>query len=281
MRTLAVVLLGAALTSAQALPSFEVTSVKRNVSGDPPGPIGFMPPTTGNFNARNRTVFDLVRNAYGMRESQVVGGPDWIRSERYDVAARATGTFPPDVSHEGVPRGPSRQLFLMLRSLLADRFHVKAHVEPREMPVYHLALARTDGRLGPGLRRSAADCAAVLAEMKAGGTPSLVKAGCFIFGSGPPGATNRGRMEGRGLHIQHLTSGPLADFADRPVIDRTGLTGYYDIDLEWTPDPGAATPDVPPSLFTALQEQLGLKLEPGRAQVDVLVIEHVERPAPD
>jgi uncharacterized protein (TIGR03435 family) len=183
----------------------------------------------------------------------------------------------------------------MLQDLLEDRFKLRAHRETREMPIYALALARSDGKLGEGLRVSTVDCAAMRGRGRGGrmGPPGG-------RGDGPPPPGERPQCGMRvapnqvmagGVSLTQLTQ-MLSQFTQRIVIDRTGLTGNFDIDLTFTPDrlpqgpppPGAPPINIDPngpSLFTALQEQLGLKLDSERAPVEVLVIEHVERPTPD
>ena len=166
----------------------------------------------------------------------------------------------------------------MLRSLLEDRFRLSAHRETRDLPIYALVLARADGRLGPQLRQTTSDyCARLLAAAgKAGDTP--VPPGGPVCGMRPGGTGNE------------ITAGamPMNEFArflnvnvGRTVVDRTGLTGVWDFDLKWSA-PNAPTPDPDrPSIFTALQEQLGLRLDAATGPVEVLVIDRVERLIPD
>jgi uncharacterized protein (TIGR03435 family) len=235
---------------------------------------------------------ELISAAYGTPQPlpafQILGGPKWIDSERYDVVAKAPGDPQPG------PEGPPRELFTMLRNLLAERFQLVAHREAREMPVYALALARSDAKLGPQLRPSTTDCAALMASLRGRGGPPA-----------PPAPGERipcgmrmfpGNLSGGSASMTQL-SNVLARFVSRTVIDRTGLTGNYDLDLQWTPDQmpqGAGRGDAPPgapalppidpngpSIFTAVQEQLGLKLESTKAPTDVLVIDRVEHPTED
>ena len=178
------------------------------------------------------------------------------------------------------------QTRLMLQRLLEDRFQLSLRGETREVPAYRLVLLHQDGRLGPRLVRSNVDCAAWLAEKRPQvgmGGPSPVPGGrrpaCMITGS------RQGFVTGGTRTIAEFT-GPLQSFVGRPIADETGLTGTFDIDLIWTPDEslapaGTPRPDVGVSLFTALQEQLGLKLEPTRRPFAVRVIQRVERPRPD
>jgi uncharacterized protein (TIGR03435 family) len=160
---------------------------------------------------------------------------------------------------------------LMTRTLLADRFKLVVHGETREMPIYALVLARRDGTLGPQFHHSTVDCTASTARCGAG------KTGDFT-------------MHGEAIPMGQLLVG-LLPWVDRFIVDRTGLTGIFDVDLQWTPGrlpPGAGPPGGPPpvdpnrpSIFTAVQEQLGLKLESAKGPVDVLVIDHIERPTED
>jgi uncharacterized protein (TIGR03435 family) len=275
--------------SAQApapAPQFEVASVKPNKSGvGGPRRIGFQP--GGRFTATNVPVLDLISIAYGQPEPlptfQILGAPGWAASDSFDITAKAETDIPPG------PTGPPAQMFLMLRGLLADRFKLVAHEESRDQPVYLLRLDRSDGKLGPNLRPSTVDCAAMMRGAARGGpTP----------GPPPPGQApmcgamfGPGRMMSGGTPIQMMVNG-LARLVNRPVLDRTGLTGNYETTLEFTPDqsqlpPGGLPPGVPappvdgPSLFTALKEQLGLKLESDHAPVRVLVIDSIQQPNPD
>jgi uncharacterized protein (TIGR03435 family) len=249
-----------------------VASVKRSPP-DAVGPRLMMQP--GTFNGSAVRVRMLVRQAFQLQDFQIAGGPDWIDSAPYDVVARL----------EGPPSPP--MMAAMLRAVLVDRFKMRTRTETREMPVFALVRAHADGRLGPGLKPSALDCAAAIASARAGGPQPLV---------GPGGCGGRGRpgmYTSGGTQITQLVT-TLSQQLGRTVIDRTGLTGAFDIDLRWTPAPGQlpAGPPPPgagalpfeadgPSLVTALHEQLWLKLEAQRGSVSVLVIESIERPAED
>ena len=183
-----------------------------------------------------------------------------MNTETFDIIARAPGNQTTEVFRD--------QARLMARTLLADRFKLALHRDTREVPVYALVLARCDGKLGPQFRRSnAADCAPTAPS------PNVVPCeGGFV---------RTGRMAARVMAFSALAQS-LSDAADRPVIDQTGLAGTFDWDLQWTPEqsPQPETSESV-SLFTALQEQLGLKLDPTRGPVEVLVIDHVERPTED
>ena len=175
---------------------------------------------------------------------------------------------------------------MMLRTLLADRFKLVMHKETKELPIFDLVLARQDGKLGPQLRPAAVDCAARAAAARAGTPPPS---------SGPPGPGSCGTtmnpvsVRGGGATMAMLAS-LLEGPAQRLVIDRTGLTGNWDLEVNYTPDRSQVPPGVElpssidpngPSLFTAIEEQLGLKLRPARGPVEVLVIDAVQQPTPN
>jgi uncharacterized protein (TIGR03435 family) len=266
----------AGIRAAQApdTPKFEVASVKPNKSGDGATALGFQP---GRFRAINETLVRLIGEAYAtsfpLPRHQIIGGPTWIDADRFDVDAVVGGN------------PLSEQQHLMLRALLADRFKLATHNETRELPIYNLVKVRSDGRLGEKLRRSDIDCAALRA---AGSIPPPVR-------SGPPPCImgfGRGTLSAKAMTISQLANLGLTRLVNRPVVDRTGLDGAYDWTLEWMPNqpspsqldsPGTSAQIDPdrPSIFTALQEQLGLKLESTKGPVDVLVIDHVEPPNED
>jgi uncharacterized protein (TIGR03435 family) len=268
----------------ESLPSFEVASVRVNKTAEMGQFIRRQP--GGGFSATNMPLRGLIQFAYQMRPFQVEGAPDWAGSTRYDIAAKAGRDLPL------TPLGTVAPEMLMLRSLLAERFKLKVRFETREMPIYELRLARDDGRLGPNLSVTTADCQALMkAAMGRGGPPPP-----------PPSATERMQC-GMRIGPGRMSAGsfPMSEFANtlgtlvqRTVVDRTGLAGNYDAEMTFTmeqmagpggaplqPPPGAPPPDPDaPSIFTALQEQLGLKLESAKGPVRILVVEHVE-PAVD
>jgi len=189
-------------------------------------------------------------DAYELEPYQIIGGPKWMDSDRYDIAAKAEG--------EGTPA--KAQVRLMLQALLADRFRLRVHRETREMLVYMLVI----GKGGPKLKESAT------------GSQSS-----FSLSSGGPLTeitVSRGSMEQLAIHLSSAGIG-------RPVLDRTGLTGSYDYKLRWTSGMSAAPDGTPadaggqPSIFTAIQEQLGLKLESGKGPTELVVIDNVEKPS--
>jgi uncharacterized protein (TIGR03435 family) len=263
MATLSCSLAASARTQAPAPSSvaFEVASVKANTSGSQSISLGATP---GGYTAINVPLRLLVQSAYGLRQAQVTGGPDWINVNRFDVAARA---------REGTPRNA---IMTMLQTLLEERFKLVARIETREQPIYALVLSRSDGRLGPQLKASAIACA-----------PGISSNPCRLSGTI---GTIAGSVQASGQTMTELAT-YLGQNADRLVVDRTGLNGRFDFDLAWTAEtlsagsPRAANNPSPQNeraaLFTALQEQLGLRLESTRGPVQVLVIDHAELPAPD
>jgi uncharacterized protein (TIGR03435 family) len=235
--------------------AFEVASIKRNVSLDRSGTMGFEP--GGRFHAVNAPLLWLIATAYGqfqrpLFESQVAGAPDWLESEHYDITAKAGADF---VSNNA--QQEFRDSRALLQSLLEERFGLKVHHDTRQLPIYVLTRVKSEGALGRRMTTSVTDCAT---------TPDK----CSFRGL-------QGHVVAISITLDILT-GLLSNAAERIVIDRTGLEGRFDIDLEWSPDQAASDK---PSIFTAVQEQLGLKLEPTKGPVDVLVIDHVEKPTPD
>ena len=274
---LAAVLAAPLLAQEPAADTFEVASVRINRTGDRTSFINTEP--GGRFIATNMPLRTLITSAYDLRSFELIGAPDWTGSERVDIVAKAARAFAP-----AAPGRPDQDK-LMLRSLLADRFALRVHRETRELPIYALMLARADGQPGPRIRRSQTGCAAVRkAALAAPGPPQPRAAG----GERPPCFMRSayGTLVVNGYPIDELR-GMLSSFVGRTVVDRTGLTGEWDLDLTWTPDEpsraAAATAVDPngPSLFTALQEQLGLKLESTKGPVEVLVVDRVDRPSED
>ena len=257
--------------------TFEVASVKANKSGDSNGNLRMLP--GGRVNATNMPVRPIITFAYQIAQYQLVGGPAWLATDRYDLVAKMEGDSNPSPTFVPGANTPN-PMQLALRSLLEERFKLKAHRETREMDIYALVMAKPGGGPGPGLKPTTQDCAAAAAAARQGGPPPTGAPFCGIQG-------NPGRIKFGGLPAASFAaafSGP----SGRMVVDRTGLTGAYDFDLEFTPDAGgragAPAPDSAtavtdrPSLFTALEEQLGLKLQPVRAPIDVIVIDRVTPP---
>jgi uncharacterized protein (TIGR03435 family) len=261
-------------------PTFEIASVKPSE----PGAAALGRAVPGRFTSQNMTVSRMIRMAYAIHETQIVGGPDWIRSDGYTIDATTGGT-------------PNNHMPLMMQTLLRDRFKLSFHSERRDLPIYALVVQRSDGRLGPELKRIPDDECPPPGSPRRGGPapgpspssldPNAPPCGSTIFGPG--------RLRAHGVPInmlaQSLANLPAITSFNRPVSNLTKLEGFYDFDFRWTnefgrggPPPSggpsaAANPGDEPALFTALQEQLGLKLNSQRATLDVLVIDSIDRPA--
>jgi uncharacterized protein (TIGR03435 family) len=270
-----------ASASAQA---FDVASIKVNKSRDSFKGVQVQP---GQFIVTNLTLRELIGTAYEiappLRKARMTGGPAWMDADRFDIVAKVDGNPPLSLR------------LAMLRALLADRFKMVAKTESRDLPVWALVMARADRRLGPQLKKVPdVDCAARRAASK--GLPPPIPPDPLL---GPPCIM---RADPGVIMAAAVTMADLIRVAfprvvrDRVVIDRTRLLGSYAVKVEWTPEaePFASAADLPPglpvppppttsgvSIFTALQEQLGLKLESARAPVQVLVIERAERPTED
>jgi bla regulator protein blaR1 len=259
--------------AASKVPAFEVASIKPNKSGTG---MTMLRTTPVGFSASNVSLKALIQQAYGVEEDQILGAPSWLGSERYDMEAKVASSDT-DALHDLNPD----QRRLMLQPLLADRFQLKVHTELRDLPVLALVVAKG----GPKLH-----------EAKPGDTyPNGLKG---FDGEGGPGMMlmRPGQLTAQGLDLSSVAK-LLSQQLGRTVQDKTGLTGKYDFTLQWKPDrdpspmpgappPGQQGPDATlspdsseASIFTAVQEQLGLKLESRKAPVEVLVIDHVEAPS--
>jgi uncharacterized protein (TIGR03435 family) len=252
---------------ASSSPSFEVASIKPSRSGDGRTRIMFSPDA---FTVEGLSAKTLIGLAYNLRDFQISGGPGWIDSERYDINAKmdeptieSLRKLPPEQARE--------QRRLMLQSLLAERFQLKVSQSSKELPIYALVVAKS----GAKLSESAAPPA----------------------GSGPTGQRTMMRLEPGQLTATAISISALVDRLSlevgRKVVDKTGLEGRYDFTLHWTPEqqaplggPGNGSEGAPPSsdssgpsIFTALQEQLGLKLESAKGPVETIVIDRIERPS--
>ena len=253
MLRLAIALLLAAQT-ATTQTSFEVASVKQNT--DVTAQTSTRVDPGGRLRIAAAPLRYLIAGAYGdergaLRPEQIIGAPDWLRTERYDITAQT----PTEAVNETTTYIAMRPF---LRALLEERFKLRTHRDTREISVYALVRSRPDS-LGPRLALAPVDC-----------SKDAVKCG---FQGGPSG-----RIKADALSADLLMQ-LLASVSGRIVVNRTGLAGPFNIDLEYSPDQTAS--DDKPSIFTAVQEQLGLKLESARAPVDVRVIDSVERPTPD
>jgi len=240
--------------SQAAQPAFEVASVRRHDTDDQS--VSMVAEPGGRFRAINIPIRLLIRTAYNLQDDQIVAGPVWLDADRFDIIAK---------TEAGAPRS---ELLRTLQTLLRDRFKLVTRREPRELPVYALGLARSDRRLGASLRPNA--CERDQAGRRADATPNQPVCGSI--------STGVGRLTLRAMPIALLVQ-YLSPVVSRVVIDQTELTGNFDVDLQWSPE--TVRTDDALSVFTALQEQLGLKLQPTKRPVDVLVIEHIEQPAPD
>lgn len=264
-----------ATSSAQA-PTFDAISIRPNRGGDAAGGADILP---GRLVARNVTVAMLIRDAYELRGVQVTGGPSWAtggwnEASHFDIQA----TMAPDT--------PAKDVYAMMRSLLRDRFMLAAHRESREVPAYALVREARSSNDTPA-RARADNCFALpdanapvpqpapaprAAPPTSGRNEDRLPCGMVAFG---PGMV-RGRSVAMTQLANALSNRRATGDVDRVVVDRTGLSGVFDIELHWTPLQAADTAGV--TLFAAIQEQLGLRLEPTTAKVDLLVVDHVERP---
>jgi uncharacterized protein (TIGR03435 family) len=254
----------AAQSSNTPRPQFDVVSIKRTPENTGPG-ADFAAMPGGRLHVRNNEAMNLIGNAYDVPQYRITGGPDWLRADRYDMEAKTEGT--PDRS----------QMMLMLQKVLADRFRLRVHRETREGPVYILSVAKGGARLSPskdgGCVERSAGVALPATETRPGcGNNWLRRRGVNM-------AWTATRVDLGGV------AGALAVFMRRTVIDKTGLSGFFDIDVELPPlQPEAGVSDLSAvdsavSVFTVLREQLGLTLESGKGPADYLVVDSVERPA--
>ena len=249
--TATILFLGVLRAQQPAAPQFDAVSVKPSDPNSAHGTVVDMTPG-GGLRVVNATVKDLIETAYEVRSFQIVGGPSWTAATKYDVtAAPVTRTQNDAASPSAWPA-----LRLKVQAMLKDRFQLDLHRETRSVPVYSLVIAK--GGIKPALSTAA-------------GPRRGINAG-------------RGTMLGEAASMADLVF-KLSRLLDRPVVNNTALEGNFDFKLEWTPDSGPGTPDAPvetsfgPSLFTALQQQLGLRLEAAKGPMDVLVIDRADRPS--
>lgn len=309
MRNVAFAALGLTLL---ADPAFEVVSVKPSAPGGGPSLMRAEP--GGRFRASNVGAVELILSAYDLQSAQLVGAPKWTSSARFDVLAKAPAEIAPSAdtgkqkektdklrqvgSFERDAGGDPSDLQLMIRAMLADRFALKAHTETRQLPIYEIVVARSDRRLGPQLTRSTTDCAANVARAS---RPARADQGTTAAAPAAGKATRCGVRESAGWYSAGGVSmaqiaASLSALVGRTVADRTGLAGNWAVDLRYTPD-RLPSPDAlaaqsakkntqaidpnGPSIFTALREQLGLKLQSAKGPVPVLVIDRLEAPKPN
>jgi uncharacterized protein (TIGR03435 family) len=252
------------------LPRFEVASVKPDKASE--GSTLLL--TADGLTAKRVTVKFLIKQAYGVEDDQISGAPGWLDSETYDVEAKVSSA---DLA--ALDKLDEKQRLRMIQPVLAERFQLKLHRAPKEIPVYALVIAKN----GPKLHQA-----------KPGDTyPDGIK-GPGGKPGGRPGMMmwSRGRLTAQGIPIASLLP-PMTQQLERTVVDKTGLKGTYDITLLWTPEDdraampngaeggrqGSSADSSGASIFTAIQEQLGLKLESQKGQVEGLVIDHVGRPS--
>ena len=243
---LLLIVVAAPLARAQtSSPVFEVATIKPAApSSDGHTHINYPPDNT--FSASNITLLALMQWAYNIPENQILAGPPWLASTRFDIQAKAD----PDLINS-LRADPDHELKRhMVQALFADRFHLQLHQETRILPAYDLVVAKGGSKLQPSQA------------------------------NGKSIGVGRNHFNAQGLTMP-LIAEELSQIIGRVVVDKTGLTDSYDLKLEWTPDDAPATDSSAPSLFTAIQEQLGLKLEPAKEPVPVLVIDHVDPPTPN
>jgi uncharacterized protein (TIGR03435 family) len=266
-----------AVTAQEKDATFEVASVKANRSGDGNGTLRGLP--GGRVQATNMPVRPIITFAYQLAGYQLIGGPGWLTTDRYDVIAKLAGE--PSAAPAALPGvNTPNPMQLALRHLLEDRFKLKVHRETREMDIYALVMAKPGGGPGPGLKPTTQDCAAAAAAaQRPGAAPPGTPGQPFCGIAGSPG-----RVRFAGLPAASFPAAFSAP-AGRMIVDRTGLAGSWDFDLVFAPE--ARGPDAPPadpnapSFFTAIQEQLGLKLEATKGPVDVVVIDSIEKATED
>ena len=240
--------------SANANPAFEVATIRPS---DPAHPEQIITLRGAEVITTNVTVHDLINLAYWLHPKQLTGGPAWTESDKFDVAGKPDAPGQPNVD----------QMKMMIQKLLGDRFQLKFHFEKRDLPVYAIGIAKTGAKL-------------IQSQDDPKGIPS------WGFGRTPSGT----RITFRNAPLSQVTA-VLQNSMDKPVVDQSGLSGRYDFTVTFTPDPAQAAliggppppaadnPDAAPDLFTAFQQQLGLKLESTKAPVDVMVIDKVEKPS--
>jgi bla regulator protein BlaR1 len=248
---------------------FEVASIKPNNSGANTVDVRIAP--GGRLWARNASLRILITSAYQIRDFQISGGPAWLGSARFDI----------ETKNQGNPT--ETEVSQMLQTLLAERFQLKVHQETRDMPIYSLSIGKNGPKLQPGIGKDCFD------PSTTGGPPPAPPPGQSM--ARPCGGFNMlsGRMAGAKVTMSRFAA-VLSRYFGQTVMDKTGLDGTYDISLQWTPqetqallrpgEPGATPADPSgPSIFTAIQEQLGLKLDSQKGPVEILVIDRAERPA--
>ena len=240
---------------------FEAASIKLNRSGDDVAEGGFQP--GGRINVRHVSLFNLMTAAYATLK--IDGGPAWTRSDRFDVVA---------VGDRNASVADTRQ---MLQALLAERFKLVIRTESREEPTFNLTLVRQDRRLGPQLKPAASDCSDATRRENlppATAPPDLNHPACGVIAFGG------GLYRGHGVTLDQIAAS-LAQPVDRVVRNRTALQGLYDYELRFSRPNETPNPNDPPEIFTAVREQLGLRLQPARGGVEFIVIVSAQQPQVD
>jgi len=267
MRVLPIAMLFVATMSAQEPDSsatFEAASIKRNLSDDDVADGGFAP--GGRITAVNVTLVNMMTAAFAMPADRIEGGPAWVRQDRFDVVATA---------NRNASVAETRQ---MLRSLLVERFSLVTRNGTRERPVFALTSTRRDRRPGPRLRATTPECAAARVPVEsaapAGGPPSPSDPPCGRVAFGGD------LLSGRAVSVAQIAAS-LSGLAGRPVTDRSGLDGLYDFELRFSRQGTSPGPAEPPEIFTAVREQLGLRLDAARGPVEVLIIVSAAQPSVD
>jgi uncharacterized protein (TIGR03435 family) len=233
-------------------PTFDVAAIHQHIPDPHEHNSIWSSPTDSHFKAANMSVIGLIHWAYDVPESQIIDAPHWAGSIYFDIEASSDASVDESMAHLS-PDAAKLEKERMVEALLAERFKLVTHIETRQLPVYNLVVAKGEPKLG---------------DSKSDGT-----------------TINhwRDHIEVQAANSIAVLAEELSKEVGRPVIDKTGIAGRYDLKVRWTPDvdaaaAGNASPDAPPSIFTALTEQLGLKLEPDKGPVQVLVIDHVEMP---
>ena len=277
------------------IPKYDVASIKPS-GPDSRGMMLMMTPT--GMQIKGAQIQTLLQFAFGVERDRIIGAPDWVRSRHFDIEAKVKPEDAPKLQ-----KLKMEQRRTMMLPLLEERFNLKYHHETRELPIYALVIAKggpklTESKPGEGMPGPDGEPPRPGDPLPPRGSAATARP------DGPPGAGNRpavgegmrigpGSIQSRGGSTAFLAHA-LSAAVGRTIIDRTGLTGAYDFSLSWTPDqsmrssPGGAQPGQPegdsapdasgPSLFTAVQEQLGLKLDPQKSAVDVIVIDHIDPP---
>jgi uncharacterized protein (TIGR03435 family) len=270
----------AAVPFAAQAPSFEVASIRPTQNTNQRSETQLAP--NGRFTTINATARSLILRAYGLVDTQLIGAPSWLTAERYDIDARTASP----------PAGGPEALLPFVRTLLVERFKLRAQPETRELSAYALTFARRDRQLGAQIRPTQTDCTRATTmtqdEVRAAardGWPPCGMQYIVSFVVGAPGGTSTVKMRVRrsGITLAALATA-LQPTVDRPVVDQTGLEGRFDVEYSFAPQPptpGVESPFGPdaPTLFVALEEQLGLKLESRRLDVPVLVVDSIDRPS--